>query len=166
MKTLNKTVVCFCLVTIATVFLTSCSSTQFTEYKSSEVYQGRGGSVRTVNGIEIWSVGLPERKFKVIGVVDDTQRDAMNGNGLLTGMLQQSMQSSSRDSHLASQAKVHGGDAVIIMKQSDSLKGYNISGNAMLNNYGSYETGNFDGTASASYNHFATAFVIKYLDGN
>jgi hypothetical protein len=159
-------IVNFCLGTIAATLMTSCSSTQFTEYRSNEIYQGRGGAVRTVGGVEIWSDGLPERKFKVIGQIEDTQRDTMNGNGLLTGMLQQSMQSSSRDSNLASQAKSHGGDAVIILKQGDSLRGYAISGNATLNNYGSYQAGSFSGTASARYNHFTTAFVVKYLEGN
>jgi|SRR5450759_5273467 len=163
---MNKTLKAI-LIVLPLLCVVSCSSTQYSDYQGSETLQGRGGAVRTVDGVEIWSNGSPNRKFKIIGVIEDTQRDTMNGNGLLTGPMQQPMQSSARDSHLAKQTKLHGGDAVIIVQQGQTLNGYAVSGGGTYNDNGaSYGTMNFHGNASARYSHLTKAFVIKYVDGN
>src|ERR1700690_3346359 len=90
------------------LIIASCSSTQFTEYRSDEIIQGQGGAVRTVNGIEIWSDGTPNRKFKIVGVIDDVQNDVGN-NGLLPSLIRPSMQNSARDSDLVRETTAHGG---------------------------------------------------------
>jgi hypothetical protein len=146
------------------LFIASCSSTQFTEYRSNEIIQGQGGAVRTVNGVEIWSDGIPDRKFKIIGVIDDSQRDVIN-NGVLSGMMQQSMESSARDSDLVNQTKLHGGNAVVVVQQGQILNGYVVSGNGMYQNNGNgggmvY----FNGDESARYSHLTKALVINYVD--
>jgi hypothetical protein len=76
--------------------------------------QGRGGSVQTVDGFEIWSEGAaPNRPFKVIGIIDSASQN--HGRGLI-GKVTQLTQSSPTD-QLVSEAKAHGGDA-LIMAQS------------------------------------------------
>jgi hypothetical protein len=86
-------------------------------------------------------------------------------NGVVSGMMQQSMESSARDSDLASQTKLHGGDAVVIVQQGQILNGYAISGNGTYQDSGyGYGTANFNGDASARYSHLTKAFVVKYQD--
>ena len=154
----------FLLLVLPVLFVASCSSTQYTEYRSNEIIQGQGGAVRTVNGVDIWKDGTPDRKFKIIGVIDDAQNDVI-GNGVVSGMMQQSMESSARDSDLASQTKLHGGDAVVIVQQGQILNGYAISGNGTYQDSGyGYGTANFNGDASARYSHLTKAFVVKYMD--
>jgi len=51
---------------VATVFLCGCSSTKFTEYHGSEVFQGTGGEVRVVDGIDFWENGDSNRKYKIL----------------------------------------------------------------------------------------------------
>jgi hypothetical protein len=94
----------------ATVLLCGCSSTNFTEYRGPAVVQGNGGTVRVVDGIDFWENGNPDRKFKILGVIDDSRRD-----GIFTG--------SGRDSAIAKVARERGGDAVILVDSDRELSG-------------------------------------------
>jgi hypothetical protein len=129
------------------LLIASCSSTKFTEYQDSNIIQGQGGAVRTVKGIEIWTDGSPNRKFKVIGVIDHTQR---HGRGLV-GMMMQSTQRS-LDSQLAAETKAHDGDAVVIVQQDRRLDDIGGSG------------GGTDWDNGARHGHSTKVFVIKYVD--
>jgi hypothetical protein len=120
-------------IVLFTFLAASCSSTSpdFTAYKDSTVFLGHGGVNRSIDGIEFWMDGSPDRKFRIIGVVSMKQE---KGHSIpLPGMLNQlsqlpQMAQSSPESHLASEAKAHGGDAVIIIqpthhKSDDSSNG-------------------------------------------
>ena len=140
----------------------SCSSTStgFTAYKDNTVFLGHGGAVRSVNGIELWTDGSPDRKFRIIGVVSMKQE---KGHSLpLPGMLNTLPQlaQSSPESHLASEAKAHGGDAVIIMqpthdKPADSSNGTDFDNAA-------YGGGISNGDGSTKHSHSTEAYIIKY----
>lgn len=94
-----------------------CASTNFTEYRGPSIAQGTGGTVRTVDGIDFWENGNPNRKFKVLGVIDDKR-----GDGLFS--------QSSRDKALASVAKAKGGTAIILIGSKSQLTGIDNYGNA------------------------------------
>jgi hypothetical protein len=65
---------------------------------------GQGGAAKTINGVDIWQIGTPPRKFQIIGFIEDSRP------GGPPSMAQ-------RDGALAAVAKAHGGDGVLI--QSD-----------------------------------------------
>lgn len=51
--------------------LTSCISTSsFQKWQGPSEFVGQGGISRTVDGITIWQHGTPDRKFKLLGIVD------------------------------------------------------------------------------------------------
>lgn len=54
----------------AAAFLCGCS-TNFTEYRGRGVIEGKGGTVTTAGGIDIWKDGEPDRKYKILGVITD-----------------------------------------------------------------------------------------------
>ncbi|MCX6928860.1 MAG: hypothetical protein NT154_37470 [Verrucomicrobia bacterium] len=53
---------------------------------------GKGGTVRTVDGVDLWENGKPERKCQIIGVVEDDEES---------------------DSTLAKTARKRGGNVLI-----------------------------------------------------
>ena len=93
---------------IATVLLCGCSSTNFTEYRGPAVIQGKGGTVRVVHGIDFWENGDPNRKFKILGVIDDSRDEGIFAN-------------SGKDSAIVKVAHEKGADAVILMNTDRQL---------------------------------------------
>lgn len=105
------------LMLVGLMLAAGCASTNFTEYRGPSIAQGTGGTVRTVDGIDFWENGNPNRKFKVLGVIDDKR-----GDGLFS--------QSSRDKALASVAKAKGGTAIILIGSKSQLTGIDNYGNA------------------------------------
>jgi hypothetical protein len=99
---------------VAAALLVACSSTTFTEYRGQGVRQGKGGTVRTAHGIEFWENGEPDRKYRIVGVIDDSR-----GSGLISQV--------KRDGAIAKTAREKGGDAVILLGRDKELSG--IAGN-------------------------------------
>jgi hypothetical protein len=154
-------------IVLFTFLAASCSSTSpdFTAYKDSTVFLGHGGVNRSIDGIEFWMDGSPDRKFRIIGVVSMKQE---KGHSIpLPGMLNQlsqlpQMAQGSPESHLASEAKSHGGDAVIIIqpthdKPDDSSNGPDFDNAA-------YGGGISNGGASTKHSRSREAYIIKYVD--
>jgi hypothetical protein len=95
------------LLFFTAVLLCGCSSTKFTEFKGTGVFQGTGGELRTVDDIDFWENGEPDRKYKILGTLD-----AGHGHrgGHLLGAFHQD-----RDTAIAKGVRKHGGDAVIFV---------------------------------------------------
>jgi hypothetical protein len=111
-----KRIALFTIILTAMV-ATSCSSTKFTENRGEDVGEGKGGTVRVVNGIEFWENGEPNRKFKILGAVDDSR-----GEGWIPR--------SGRDGAIAKVAKEHGADAVVLVGESREFHGVNLDSGA------------------------------------
>jgi hypothetical protein len=77
--------------------LCACISTNYYTYSGSGVYEGNGDASKNVNSVDIWLVGTPPRKFRVIGYITD------RWPGALIPMAR-------RDADLAAEAKKNGGD--------------------------------------------------------
>jgi len=107
---------------VATVLLCGCSSTKFTEYHGAEVYQGAGGNVRTVDGIDFWENGEPDRKYKILGVLDEGSKHHLP-LGRFSRVFSGSGNSDARDSAIAKGTHKYGGNAVVFaaknQEQSD-----------------------------------------------
>jgi hypothetical protein len=87
---------------------TACSTTTFTEYRGQGIVEGKGGSVRKVGGIEFWADGEPDRKYQVIGVIDDSRGDSLMGGDAAK--------------EIAKVAQEHGGDAVVLGSSSREFR--------------------------------------------
>jgi hypothetical protein len=73
-----------------------CSTNYYT-YSGSGIYEGKGGASKNVNGVDIWLVGTPPQKSRIIGYITDSRP------GGLIPMAR-------RDADLAAEAKKNGGD--------------------------------------------------------
>jgi hypothetical protein len=154
----------YALLTLAVLLVVSCSSTspKFTEYRSDNVMQGQGGSVQTIDGIEVWSDGAPNRQFKVIGIIDIAQNHGhgQTGRGLI-GKVAQLTQSSpdeqSVDEQLVSETKAHGGDAIIMAQPGQTP-------DSLLSTESKTPTADSGSVGSEKKGHTTRAFVIKYVD--
>ena len=124
---------------VATVLLCGCSSTKFTAYHGSEVFQGRGGAVRVVDGIDFWENGDSGRKYRILGVIDYS-----HAHGRLFGRFS-GIFSSDRDSAIAKVARERGGDAIIFVATDQEPS-----------NGGQYGDGN--------HRRFTKFVVVKYVE--
>jgi hypothetical protein len=156
-KTINAIFLGFLVIIIASC---STTTTKFTKYQGNDIMLGHGGVERSVDGIDIWTYGSPDQKFKIIGVVDDSPKQ---GNGFMNRM--KLLSAKSLDSQLVSAAKAHGGNAVIIIMADndrdifgDSGSGPDLDGGADLSSE------NSNGGASTRHGHSTKAYIIKYVD--
>ena len=96
-------------VAVGMILLTSCSTTNFTEYHDQNILEGKGGTIRVVKGIDIWENGEPDRKYQILGVIDDSRND---------GLIPQIR----KDTAIALVARERGGDAVILSDSSLEIR--------------------------------------------
>lgn len=155
------------LPVLAACFLASCASTDkdFTAYKDNTIFLGHGGVVRSENGIEIWTDGSPDRRFRIIGVV--AIKNSAGQKLPLPGILSQlgQLAQSSPESHLVSEARAHGGDAVIIIQNQPSHDGFAGSESGTGGDNAASGTENSDGSTSSKHGHTTEAYIVKYVAG-
>ena len=87
-----------------------CANTRYTEYRGDGIIQGKGGSVRTVSGVEIWENGEPNRKYKIIGFAQDNRGEGPIANAVW-------------DSAITKLVKQKSGDAVVFVSTTKVLSG-------------------------------------------
>jgi hypothetical protein len=123
------------------VLLCGCSSVKFTEYHGSTVFQGKGGALRSVDDVEIWEDGEPDRKYKILGFVEESR-----GHRVPLGRISRLFSNSSdSDSAIVKAAHKHGGDAVIIVG-------------------GSQEPASDEGYGRGSHQRTKKVVIIKYVE--
>ena len=105
-----KNIIKLLIFTFTLFLISSCASVNFTPYRSSEILQGKGGSIRIVEGIDFWENGEPDQKYKIIGVIDYKANDAPINN-------------ISMKTKIANKAKENGGDGVILVSEAKESKG-------------------------------------------
>lgn len=156
------------LPVLAAFYVASCASsgTDFTAYNDNTIFLGHGGIVRSAGGIEIWTDGSPDREFKIIGVIA-----IKNSSGMrlpLPGMLSQLNQlgqlaQSSPESHWVSEARAHGGDAVILIQPPQSHHGFAGSESGTGEDNGAGGTENSEGSPSPKHGQATEAYIVKYV---
>ena len=70
-----KTIPRLLILLLTVVLLASCASTDFQPVESQGplVGQGQWGTRKVVYGVDIWTMGAPPRKYRVLGVISDTR---------------------------------------------------------------------------------------------
>jgi hypothetical protein len=100
----------------ALLLFTSCSTPNdgFTEYSGPSVVHGKGGTVRTTDGVEIWENGDPNRTYSILGVFEEKDRHSLNYGSI------------------AEVTKRRGGDAAIIAGANQVLRGMDPDSRSLL----------------------------------
>jgi len=145
--------------------------TSFSEYRGAAEFAGYGGTVRVVDGIEVWTSGEPNRPYKVLGVIDQSYYNNRSVMAWIAG--------ASRESAVIATAKQYGGDAVMLLSSDSAVTGYKsfgfasghstgaFSGYYRHNNYGGSHFGNMFGYGVARTDAISETAsriaVIKYL---
>jgi hypothetical protein len=133
-------------VLTVTLLCVSCS-TDFQAWEGrNTVVEGHGGTRKVVDGMDVWTHGDPPRRFKVLGIIDDSRP------GGVIPMTQM-------NHDIVAKARQSGGDAVIVVSSQSQLAGYYTSGSAIA--YGSTAYGS--SVTVPMTRHNATFVVIKYL---
>lgn len=146
---------------VATLAGCAHSNTTFKEYVGGREMNGTGGAREVVNGMEVWTDGTPNRRFRVIGIVDDER----NG-GVITRR--------GRIPAIIEKAKEAGGDAVVIYSEGSEVAGMvnNSFGSASATAYRSgnmvngYSTGQGTSVAVPIRRLTTKAAVIKYANSD
>jgi len=106
------------------IFVAGCATNTVKPWSSSEVRQGKGGSVRNVDGIDIWEHGEPDRPYKIIAVIERSA-PFVPGVALLI------YHAATMESALVSAAKEQGGDGIVVVESKSSYLGQSSSGNPL-----------------------------------
>jgi hypothetical protein len=157
--------VCRNILLVLCVFASGCASTHYSTFEGGRIIEGTGGTKKTVEGIDIWKLGTPPRKFRIIGIIDDKRRQSLIGMA-------------SYESTIVKKAKEAGGDGVIFLDSRKEIVGYynpGTSGTARTtgtaNSYGgntqyqsttTYQTRG--STSTAMVDKISTIAVIEYVD--
>ena len=104
------------LAAVALTLLVGCYTTTFTPASRPRQYTGEGGTAHRIDGIEIWTFGAPDRRFEVIGWLEDQRH---------TGLI--SRQTFEPD--VAAAVKKAGGDGVILQHSDTRFRGYVVGSN-------------------------------------
>ena len=99
--------------------------TAFSAYDGSQSWlKGKGGEVNKDYAVPIY-IGLPDRRFKVIGRIYD-KRDS--GFDTIGRFFDEGLGSEKhRMRNVANQAKDHGADAVVVIEDEDVFKAFNLT---------------------------------------
>ena len=104
----------FMLIGFGTLLaFTSCVSvSNFQSWSGPAEFQGKGGSFRKVDGIDVYSIGEPYKRYRVIGIIKNSTFSSAGpmaafANGFATAKL-------------AKEAKQHGGDAIILIRDNSN----------------------------------------------
>jgi hypothetical protein len=140
------------------------------ESQGALVGQGQSGTRKVVDGVDIWTMGAPPRKYRVLGVINDTR-----GAGPIP--------MAGYYSGIAAKVKRYGGNAAIEVSSRSQYLGTASFANATTTtsggysdtgwNYGNYSHVNgtlnaisntfASGTSVPLYKHHGTFLVVRYL---
>ena len=136
-------------------FMLACASCTTTEFQSWEgrnsIVEGRGGTRKVVDGMDVWTYGDPPRRFKVLGIIQDERP-----GGLIP------MSQLKHD--IVQKARETGGNAVIFVSSESQLAGYYTAGNVSTYRYGRYGSAFGSATTVPITRRSSTYVVVRYLD--
>lgn len=116
----------------AIVALAGCA-TEYYSYSGSPVIQGQGGASKRVGGIDLWIMGTPYCKFRVIGYLTDSRPGGP-------------IPMATRDGQLAAKVRAAGGDGLIMHSDQSNYVGTFTTANASA-----YTSGNVSWTGNVGY---------------
>jgi hypothetical protein len=141
----------FALLPLVTLLCVSCTSTDFQSWEGrNSVVEGRGGTRKVVDGMDVWTHGDPPRRFQVLGIIEDERP----GGVIPMAQLKHDIVDKARQS---------GGDAVIFVSSASQLAGYYTASSASAYGYGNSATAFGSSTTVPLTRRSSTYVVIRYL---
>ena len=142
----------FLFAVTVTLLFVSCTSTDFQSWEGrNSVVEGRGGTRKVVDGMDVWTHGDPPRRFKVLGIIEDERP-----GGLIP---------MARLKHdIVEKARQNGGNAVILVSSASQLAGYYTTSSATAYGYGNSASAYGSSTTVPLTRRSSTYVVIRYLD--
>ena len=148
------------MVSFAVIALAAgCASTDYSTFEGGKIIQGTGGTKKTVDGMDIWRDGSPPRKFRIVGIIDDTRRQSL-------------ISMAGYEAGLVKKAREAGGDSIVILDARSEIVGYRSSGESgTAQTTGTLTGGYYQGQTtyqshgsrtSALRNKITKAAVIKF----
>ena len=142
----------FALLLVVLLLCVSCTSTDFQSWEGrNSVVEGRGGTRKVVDGMDIWTHGDPPRRFKVLGIIEDERPGGIIPMARLKHDIVQKV-------------RANGGNAVIFVSSGSQLAGYYTAGSARAYSYGNSATAFGSSTTVPITRRSSTYVVIRYLD--
>jgi hypothetical protein len=118
----------FMLQLIALLTFSGCVSTShFESWSGQQEFEGKGGAFVTKDGIDIYSAGTPNKKCKILGVIN-TQTFSRASLMMVFG-------DSWTESAMVKEAKARGGDAIILADKKTQMwlsGGSDANGNSQI----------------------------------
>jgi hypothetical protein len=140
------------LLLAAVLILAGCSTTDFQTWEGRKsVIEGRGGTKKIVDGMDVWTNGDPPRRFRILGIIDDERPGGLIPRAELKH-------------DIVKKAREHGGDAVILLSSSSQLAGYYTAGTANAQFYGNSATSFGSATTVPLTRRTSKFVVIRYLE--
>lgn len=144
------------VLSVALVVLTGCISiSNFSAWNGPAEFEGQGGAFTTKDGIDIYTAGTPNKRCRILGVINTSTMSTAEmmvlfGNGWSV-------------STLVKEAKRQGGDAVILADDRARILGWTSSGAATAYQTGSTATAYGSSQTSANVSRDRVAVLVKYL---
>lgn len=146
---------CLIPALILSVWCAGCASTKYKTWQGGGVRTGPGGACESVEGVEVWSYGSPNRPHEITGLIED-ERPA--------GPIPMAM----RMKTVARKAKAAGADGVIVIGDGKEYVGSvntmnafstlnaSTTGTANTQFYPGQAHTNYNGRTSGTMNTFGT----------
>ena len=142
----------FIFLLVVSFVCASCTVTDFQAWEGrNSVVEGRGGTKKGVDGMDVWTYGDSPRRFQVLGIIQDERP------GGIIPMAQ-------LKHDIVQKARAAGGNAVIFVSSESQLAGYYTAGSASAYSYGRSATAFGSSTTVPLTRRSSTYVVIRYLD--
>lgn len=141
------------LVVLGLFLMTACAFTQFKPFQGDDnVFEGKGGAMLMIDGMELWDYGEPPRKYMVLGFIEDERSGPYSKWRLYSDVVKK--------------AREVGGDAVIKPADQSQMMKYHPSGSVgVYSSSGHYSGSGIGASISVPLNKNISSFiVIRFLD--
>jgi len=157
------------IVTACSSLLFGCATGTVMKWTGASEFEGKGGAVQTIDGIDFYMSGEPAGKFKVLSIV---QGSYYRGGNILMSALSERRAVKG----IVKEAKAEGADAVIVLSSDYQVLGTSTVGSGTGTSSGTVtsfgSTATVNSTENINYSsstvvHGAqsgSVALVKYLD--
>jgi hypothetical protein len=110
--------VTLCLLFAGAFLMGGCSTTKFEKYDGSPTHQVNVGDVDSVDGIDFWRNGQPNRQYLILGVIEQGHHHRLPLGPVSRVFSSPGGGRGDREEAIAKVAHKNGGDAVILVAET------------------------------------------------
>lgn len=144
---------------LAVLLVSGCAiytPTSFSGWRGEAEFTGSGGTVRHTDGIDIWTYGEPDRRCRLLGLI---QQEYYNNNSIMSFLA-----GATKDSRIINVAKENGGDAIVLLSSDSHIFGYTARMQGHGYHAGNYSYASGTGTIAPNTQTSTVIAVVEYLD--